>query len=133
MQDSNITIGKLADLSDVSIETIRYYQKINLFEEPEKPLNGYRLYTSDHIQQLKFIKKAQRLGFTLHEVSELLEIGSGKCSDVRQKALIKRNQISQQISELKALESTLNELIDACAHSENTHHCPIIKSLSDIN
>jgi len=133
MPQSNITIGKLANLSDVSVETIRYYQKIDLFEEPEKPLNGYRLYTSDHIRQLKFIKKAQRLGFSLQEVAELLDIDSGKCSDVQAKALLKRDQISQQITELKTLETTLNELINACAHSSETHHCPIIESLSDSN
>ena len=132
MSQSNITIGKLANLSSVSVETIRYYQKIKLFEEPNKPLNGYRLYTSDHVQQLKFIKKAQRLGFTLQEIDELLDIGSGNCSDVQAKALLKRDQISQQISELKALEATLNDLISACVSSDETHHCPIIQSLSDL-
>jgi MerR family transcriptional regulator, mercuric resistance operon regulatory protein len=126
----SLTIGKIAALSNVSVETIRYYQKIGLIKEPDKPVKGYRYYSKDNIRELKFIKKAQRLGFTLNEVAELFEIGSGKCSDIQSKARFKRDQISRQIVELQALERTLNDLIESCIHSSEPQNCPIIESLS---
>ncbi|MCK4707684.1 MAG: MerR family DNA-binding protein [Gammaproteobacteria bacterium] len=130
---SKLTIGKVATLSDVSVETIRYYQKIGLIKEPNKPLKGYRHYSMENIRQLKFIKKAQRLGFTLNEVAELLEIGSGKCSDIKIKAQNKHNQISQQIKELQALKKTLNNLIDSCSNTSESKPCPIVETLSELS
>ena len=127
----NLTIGKLATLSDISVETIRYYQKIGLIKEPVKPVSGYRLYNIENIKELKFIKKAQRLGFTLTEIAELFAIGSGKCTDIQSKARIKRDQISRQIADLQTLERTLNDLIDSCSHSAPASHCPLIESLSE--
>lgn len=131
MSLTNLTIGKIATLAEVSVETIRYYQKIGLIKEPEKPLEGYRLYNIENIRELKFIKKAQRLGFTLTEIAELFEIGSGKCTDIQAKASVKRDQISRQIADLQTLEQTLNDLIESCSHSSEAAHCPIIDSLSE--
>jgi len=128
-----LTIGKVAALANVSIETIRYYQQIGLLQEPAKPLRGFRIYNEDNIRRLKFIKKAQRLGFSLPEISELLDIGSGQCSDIQAKAKQKRNQICQQIKELKALESTLDSLIDSCDITDVQTSCPIVMSLSNLS
>ncbi|MDH5425983.1 MAG: MerR family DNA-binding protein [Gammaproteobacteria bacterium] len=127
----NLTIGKVAAFSEISVETIRYYQKIGLIKEPDKPLSGYRLYNIENIKELKFIKKAQRLGFNLTEIAELFAIGSGKCSDIQTKARMKRDQISRQIADLQALEQTLDDLIDCCRHSSSEPHCPLIESLSE--
>lgn len=132
MSSSGLTIGKIANLANVSVETIRYYQQIGLLHEPEKPVQGFRKYSDDNIRELKFIKKAQRLGFTLNEISELLEIGAGKCSDIKTKAQIKRDQISQQVKELQAMENTLNNLIESCSHSSEITSCPIVKTLSEL-
>lgn len=129
---AKLTIGKVAALTGVSIETIRYYQKIALIKAPDKPTKGYRYYSKDNIREIKFIKKAQRLGFTLKEISELFDIGSGKCSDIQLKALGKRDQISQQIKELQALEATLSSLIESCSHSSATTTCPIVETLSEL-
>ncbi|MDH5517650.1 MAG: MerR family DNA-binding protein [Gammaproteobacteria bacterium] len=131
MPPSALTIGKVAKHSNVSVETIRYYQKIGLLKEPQKPLQGFRTYTIDTVSELKFIKKAQRLGFSLTEISELLEIGSGHCADIQSKARNKLEQISQQISELQLLEKTLNELVHSCELSSEPECCPIVKSLSE--
>jgi len=133
MPSAALTIGKIASLADVSVETIRYYQQIGLMHEPEKPVQGFRHYTEDSIGELKFIKKAQRLGFALTEIAELLEIGSGNCADIQLKAQQKRDQIARQIKELQSLESTLNSLIDSCQHSEEATPCPIVKSLSELS
>lgn len=133
MPASALTIGKIASLANVSVETIRYYQQIGLMKEPEKPLQGFRTYTEDSIRELKFIKKAQKLGFTLTEIAELLEIGSGQCADIQDKAIKKLDQIKTQIKQLQALEQTLENLIDSCQHSDVTASCPIVKSLSDLS
>lgn len=132
MPPSALTIGKLAKLSDVSVETIRYYQKIGLIKAPQKPLQGFRTYTTDNIRELKFIKKAQRLGFSLNEIAELLEIGSGHCADIQSKAQTKLDQIRQQMAELEALQDTLSELVKSCENSSGADGCPIVESLSEI-
>ena len=132
MPYSKLTIGKIATLTNVSVETIRYYQKIGLIKEPNKPTKGYRSYNTDNIKELKFIKKAQRLGFSLKEVAELFEIGSGHCHDIQDKALSKRNQISKQIKELQALEATLTALIESCSQRSGAALCPIVETLSEL-
>ncbi|MDH5393062.1 MAG: MerR family DNA-binding protein [Gammaproteobacteria bacterium] len=132
MPPSALTIGKVAKLANVSVETIRYYQKIGLMKAPQKPLQGFRTYTMDSIRELKFIKKAQRLGFTLDEISELLEIGSGQCADIQSKAQKKLDQIKQQITELNALKVTLDELVKSCQLTSEPGCCPIVKSLSEL-
>lgn len=132
MSNIKLTIGRIAKLSQVNVETIRYYQKIKLINEPIKPLEGYRLYNNDTVRRLKFIKKAQRLGFSLKEIDELLEIGAGKCSDIQSKAEKKRNQISQQIKELQALERTLSTLIGSCQLTNTDNSCPIVETLSEL-
>ena len=132
MSHLKLTIGKIAALSNVTVETIRYYQKIGLIKEPDKPLKGFRYYSNDNIRDLKFIKKTQRLGFTLTEIADLFEIGLGQCSDVKLKAELKRDQIQSQIAELQALEHTLSELIDSCQHTTKPEGCPIIESLSGL-
>ena len=71
-REITLETGKLAKQANVSVETIRYYQQIGLFEEPNKPLQGFRSYSDQNIQELKFIRKAQKLGFTLTEIQELL-------------------------------------------------------------
>ncbi len=125
-----LTIGLLARAADVNIETVRYYQRVALIQEPVKPLEGYRHYPADTVDRLKFIKRAQQLGFSLKEIGELLELGNGRCMDVRVRAEKKRAHIDQQINDLKKLRKTLNNLINACQTDNNMAHCPIVEALS---
>jgi len=125
----SLTISKLAQAANVNIETIRYYQRIGLLNEPAKPVQGYRKYSTDIVEQLIFIKRAQQLGFSLKEISELLSIGDGHCSDVRQRAEIKRDKITTQINDLLALRTTLDTLINSCHKGKDNLTCPIITSL----
>ena len=126
---SRLTIGKLAKAADINVETVRYYQRTGLLEEPAKPAQGYRIYPEETLHRIHFIKRAQRLGFTLKEIEELLELGSEHCTDIRAKAEEKRDLIQQQIKDLQALQNTLNNLIESCCQgSEN--NCPIVESLS---
>jgi len=128
-----LTIGFLARAANVNIETVRYYQRIGLIQEPLKPPTGYRVYPTETIKRIKFIKSAQPLGFSLQEIAELLDLGSGHCADVRLRAEQKRAHIEQQIIELKNLRTTLDTLIHSCQADTNNIHCPIIESLAGDN
>lgn len=130
MSTKNLTIGFLAKAADVNIETIRYYQRIKLIEEPKKPAQGYRTYPTATLTRIKFIKRAQQLGFSLAEISELLELGEGNCSDVRERAEQKRNQIDQQIHDLRNLRKTLTDLINTCQSDSDNGHCAIVETLT---
>lgn len=125
----SLTIGRLARAADVNIETIRYYQRVNLIKEPIKPLTGYRQYDVQVINRIHFIKRAQKLGFSLKEISDLLDMGDGHCADVRKRAEEKRDVISAQIEDLINLRETLNNLIHSCDTTGDTH-CPIVETLS---
>lgn len=130
MANKPLTIGALAKVADVNIETIRYYQRIGLITEPVKPSQGYRTYPIETLQRIKFIKRAQQLGFSLAEVAELLQLGEGNCADVRQRAEEKRAHIDQQIHDLQNLRNTLDELISSCQTKSNPGHCAIVETLS---
>jgi MerR family transcriptional regulator, mercuric resistance operon regulatory protein len=128
-----LTIGKLAHKVGVNVETIRYYQRVGLLKEPEKPAYGYRHYPVDDIVRIRFIKRAQQLGFTLKEIAELLSLGDGCCTDVRTLAEQKRDKIDQQIRDLQAMRKALNDLVEACQSDLSSSHCSLIDALSDQN
>ena len=125
-----LTIGLLAGQAGVNIETVRYYQRIGLVAEPSKPLQGFRIYPAETIDRIRFIKRAQQLGFNLKEISDLLELGSGHCTDVSVRAEEKRDQILGQIKDLQSLKSTLDTLIDACHAGDDNACCPVIETLT---
>jgi len=130
MKTKPLTIGHLAKAAEVNVETIRYYQRINLITEPVKPSQGYRVYPEETLKRIQFIKRAQQLGFSLKEVEELLQLGEGHCEDVRQLAELKRDKIEQQINDLKNLKRTLNELILCCKSNSASSSCAIVEVLS---
>jgi len=129
---SQLTIGRLAQAASVNVETIRYYQRVGLVKEPSKPAQGFRVYPIDAVDQIKFIKRAQQLGFSLKEIAELLILGTGRCKDVRKRAEEKRDRINAQIKDLEALRGTLNTLINACHSGKGTQECPIVQTLSEM-
>jgi len=126
-----LTIGHLAKAAKVNLETVRYYQRIGLIDEPAKPVQGYRIYPAQTVTRIRFIKRAQQLGFKLQEVAQLLQMGDGQCDDVRSQAEQKRLQIDQQISDLKKLRATLDTLINTCHSNHKNSQCPIIETLTE--
>ncbi len=126
-----LSIGKLAKQANVTIETIRYYQRMGLLIEPQKPVTGYRQYPIETIARIRFIKRAQQTGFTLKEISELLLLDSGHCQDVRKMAEQKLRQIDKQIEDLSALRRVLDGLVKGCQEDPSTEHCSLIESLSN--
>jgi len=128
-----LTIGQLARQADVNVETIRYYQRIGLIEEPQKPLQGYRHYPVSIIDRIHFIKRAQELGFTLNEITELLSLNDGNCNEARTIAEHKHKIIQQRIEDLKAMQNELAKLIKACTNINGQGHCAIIETLTSQN
>ncbi len=128
MSDS-LTIGRLARAAGVNVETIRYYQRVGLIEEPPRPAAGYRRYSPSTIDRIRFIKRAQELGFSLREIRELLDLGEGHCADVKARAQARREHVARQIADLQALQTTLDTLIQACEQDEDGARCPIVESL----
>jgi len=124
-----LTIGRLAKAAGINIESVRYYQRIGLIAEPPKPQHGFRHYPAKTIERIKFIKRAQQLGFSLQEIADLIALGSGHCRDVRQRAEKKRDTIEMRIRDLQALRETLDKLINACLAGNDEHHCPMVESL----
>ena len=128
-----LTIGKLALAAGVNIETIRYYQRIGLLDEPSKPISGYKVYPTTYIARVHFIKRAQKLGFKLKEIEQLIALGEGHCEDVRMLAEQIKARIEAQIEDLHSIDNALSELINACLKEHAAEHCSIIDALSGVD
>ena len=126
-----MTIGKLAKASGVGVETIRFYERKGLIKRPSRQAGAYREYTADEAARIRFIKRAQELGFTLREVKELLEIQSKRRvtgAQVRGKAEEKIQEIQEKISDLKQMESSLRKLAKVCGEGEQAiRECKIFE------
>jgi len=125
-----LTIGRVAHQAGVNVETIRYYQKRGLIQEPDKPAFGYRCYPADTVARIHFIKRAQSLGFTLQEIAILLKLDEGQCSETQALARQKLALVESRIKDLQAISEGIKNLINAC-ESQNTPPCPIISALTD--
>lgn len=127
----SMTIGNLAKAAGVNVETIRYYQRIGLVDEPDKPPQGYRRYPASIIDRIQFIKRAQDLGFTLNEITDLLSLNDGNCEEARAIAEHKLEDIHRRIEDLTAMQSELTRLVKACRrNADGRGHCAIIETLS---
>ena len=126
-----ITIGRLAEASGVHVETIRYYQGLGLMPTPGRQRNSVRRYGEDSVRRLRFIKRAQALGFSLEEVKLLLALSQGEhCAETRNFAQQKKQLVGTKIADLRRIEAALDKLIRACGSGRTGHGCPIIESLS---
>jgi MerR family mercuric resistance operon transcriptional regulator len=126
----SFTIGRLAKLADVNIETIRFYERKGLLKQPIKPLTGYRQYDDQALSRIRFVKRAQEVGFTLSEIQSLLDIESNNCNEVQHLAIEKLTLTRQKIADLQRLENTLQHLVTQCEITENNTHCPIVDSFN---
>jgi len=125
-------VGEVARKAGVNKETLRYYEKRKLITKPDRRRSGYRIFTQHHIDQVKFIKRAQELGFTLSEIKELLELRTDEnttCSEVKTEAEEKYRDVAEKIKDLQRIKATLIELIDSCSGSGPKGECPILDAL----
>lgn len=128
----NLTIGTLAELGGVNVETIRYYQRRALLDEPVRPTGGFRHYPEESVKRILFIKRAQALGFTLEEIRELLGLDQRKaCLETREIAAHKVELITQKIADLSKMKKSLARLVRSCDTSVADAPCPIIHLLAD--
>jgi MerR family transcriptional regulator, mercuric resistance operon regulatory protein len=126
-----IKVGALAEQSGVHVETIRYYQSLGLMRKPVRTRGAVARYGQDAVDRLRFIKRAQGLGFSLDEVKLLLELSTGEhCRETRILAERKRELVDKKITDLRAIQSALNILIGACGTGKHGRGCPIIESLA---
>lgn len=129
--NEQLTIGRVAKAAGVNVETIRYYQRRGLMDEPSKPLGGHRRYAPLAVSRVRFIKRAQQLGFTLGEVMGLLRLEDGQsCRETRVLAEQKLDLIEERIADLTRMRRMLKGLIAKCASGQRPRSCPIIATLS---
>jgi len=131
MDPAKITIGKVAAAAGVNVETIRFYQRRGLLAEPPKALGGFRYYDKETIARLRFIKRAQVLGFSLEEVTTLLALEhSNACSETHDAAVRKLQLVEERIDDLNRIRLTLKNLVQQCEAGPAAFSCPIIESLT---
>jgi MerR family mercuric resistance operon transcriptional regulator len=128
---SEMKIGHLAEETGVHLETIRYYQRLGLVPKPEREYGSVRRYGEDAISRLRFIKRAQALGFSLDEVRLLLELSVGQhCAETRTLAGKKLQLVEKKISDLRRIRAALSKLVRACDTGRKGGGCPIIESFA---
>ncbi|MEH1125267.1 MerR family transcriptional regulator [Micromonospora sp. CPCC 206061] len=130
LEQAGLRTGEVAEQAGVNIQTLRYYERRGLLAEPHRSNGGHRLYPPDTVALLNVIKAAQRLGFTLDEVAELLDAGRRRhpSPDLRERAIDKIAEIDRKIADLTAIRTTLTEVVDArCDRLTNCTcaDCPI--------
>ncbi len=131
----SMTIGKAAGRAGVGVETIRYYERRGLVEQPPKPKGaGFRDYPKSTVERIRFIRQAQEIGFSLREIEELLSLRadpSADCADVREQAMAKLAEVDHKIERLEEVRDALEALIAACPGSGALRACSILEALTD--
>ena len=125
-----MTIGQLATAGGVNVETVRYYHRRGLLAAPERPSGSIGRYSSSALTRLRFIKRAQSLGFSLEDVQALLSLDDGQsCSAARGIGEHKLSEVRDRIRTLQALERALEDLVAQCSASKRKISCPLIAAL----
>jgi MerR family mercuric resistance operon transcriptional regulator len=126
-----IAIGRLSKHTGTNIETIRYYERVGLLPAPARSSGGYRLYGTDHLKRLSFIRRARALGFSIGEVRTLLRLADERerpCAEVRVVADAHLNDVRTKIADLRRMERVLKATVERCASGERAR-CPVIEAL----
>ena len=130
---ANLRTAEVAERAGVNVETLRFYERKGILPAPPRRASGYRDYPPETVERVRFIKRAQELGFSLREVQELLELrqtGRAKAGRVRKVAETKLEEIEHKIRDLEAMKQSLSDLLCACNGRTTVAACPIIESLS---
>ena len=128
----SLTIGEVARRADLGVETVRFYERQGLLEEPERRASGYRQYDEEAVTVLRFIRRAKGLGFTLKEIKSLLGLrldASAKRADVRRQAKEKVADIEAKIADLQRMREALLSLVNQCRGDGAATGCPILRAM----
>ncbi len=127
-----LTIGAFAKAAGVNVETIRFYQRRGLLAEPERPLGGIRRYGEADVARLRFVKSAQRLGFSLDEIIELLKLEDGThCREAAALAALRLADVRARQANLRRMERVLSRLVRECGSRGGRVSCPLIDALRE--
>jgi MerR family mercuric resistance operon transcriptional regulator len=129
-----LAIGALSQRTGCHIETIRYYERVRLLPVPARSAGGYRLYGTEHLKRLTFIRRARALGFSLDEIRTLLRLADERrrpCAEARTVAAAHLEDVQAKIADLRAMERVLRETVARCADGKGSH-CPLIETLSRV-
>lgn len=129
---SPLSIGQVARRAGVGVETVRFYEREGLLDEPARRASGYRQYEESTIGRLRFVRRAKELGFTLKEIKELLSLRldpSTTCADVKRRAEVKISDVEEKIRTLQRMKKALMRLTKACAGRGPISDCPILDAL----
>ncbi len=127
-----LTIGQVAKRSGVGLETVRFYERKGLVEEPPRTVSGYRQYPEDVVSRIRFIRRAKELGFKLSEISELLSLRvdpDTTCADVRKQTELKLADVKEKIRALERIKTALKRLAVSCVGTGPTSECPILEAM----
>ena len=125
-----LTIGALARAAGVHVETIRFYQLKGLLRTPARPAQGIRRYAAADVARVRFIKAAQRLGFSLDEAGQLLRLDDGAhCHEAAALAELRLADVRERLRDLRRIESVLSTLVHACHTAQGQVSCPLIATL----
>ena len=132
MTMAELTIGALAKACAVHVETVRYYQRRGLLDEPRRPPGGVRRYGQAAVARLRFVRRAQALGFTLDEIAELLRLErTPDCGRARKLASARLADVEAKLADLGRMRAALVAQIRACDAGRDPRSCPIVQSLAE--
>ena len=126
------SVGTVARAAGVGVETIRYYERVGLLDEPSRKASGYRAYDNGAVERLRFIRRAKALGFTLREIKELIALDARApgCEDVRERAETKIKDVRAKIDELSRIETALREIVATCGENDGCGlSCSVVRCL----
>ena len=124
--------SEVAAQAHVNTQTLRYYERRGLLPQPERSQSGYRAYTADAVRVVRFVKRAQQLGFTLNDIEELLHLAEGgpaSCEEARAMARTRIADLQRRIDELADMRDSLARLVDTCDQPRTERDCPILRDI----
>jgi len=132
MPDAMLAIGDVAEAAGVGVETVRYYERRGLVPRPGRGVGAYRRYGNDHVHRIRFIKRAQAIGFSLEEIATLLELEDGTDRrSIRRIAAARLEETRRRIADLRRIERTLAHLLHDCEAHGKAPRYPIIAAIAD--
>jgi MerR family mercuric resistance operon transcriptional regulator len=132
MTEQGLLIGQVAAEAGVNIRTLRFYEREGVLPPPERRPSGYRTYSPETVSLVRFIKRAQALGYTLAEAKELLALRDTRgaaCAEVQRNAGQKLADVRERIRQLQAMALALSKLLSSCAEPHHAHACPLLEAL----
>lgn len=135
MESNSVQIGEIAALAEVSVDTVRYYEKLKLLPKAARTNSGYRVFSVETAERIRFIKQAQEMGFTLSEIKQLFVSGGGEnqCKSVRDLIQTKLTELEEKMQQMKSFKGFLNRHLVACENELTAHgkaaECPVLTTI----